>query len=187
MRNSGMEWASELLIKTAIVKGKYAEVPITLYPDKRGRKPHLIPWSDGWRHLKAIVLLKPDCLLVLVAFSLLLSIYTLNSNYTFSMLTMIAGFGMFLSWSAAHLINFAVLGVDSAVSSALLKLPLTLICGIATITCLGYLFFISISSQQVELEFLFLFALVITADLWLFFIETVKTHFLYKLPENLIL
>jgi len=49
-----MEWASELLLKTAIKKGKYTEVPITFLKDKRGREPNLSTWADGWRHLKSI-------------------------------------------------------------------------------------------------------------------------------------
>ncbi|MGH2360109.1 MAG: glycosyltransferase family 2 protein [bacterium] len=60
MRCSGMEWASELLIKTAIRKGRYAEVPIRLRPDRRGRPPHMRRWRDGWRHLKSIVMLAPN-------------------------------------------------------------------------------------------------------------------------------
>jgi len=60
MRCSGMEWASELLIKTAIRKGRYTEVPIRLRPDQRGRPPHMRRWRDGWRHLKSIVMLAPN-------------------------------------------------------------------------------------------------------------------------------
>jgi glycosyltransferase involved in cell wall biosynthesis len=58
MRNSGMEWASELLIKTAMAGGKYAEVPINFYKDKRGSEPHLLRWTDGLRHLRTIILIK---------------------------------------------------------------------------------------------------------------------------------
>ncbi|MBI4424043.1 MAG: glycosyltransferase family 2 protein [Elusimicrobia bacterium] len=71
MRAPGMEWASELLIKTQILGGRYAEVPITLRPDKRGRPPHMRRWRDGWRHLKSIVLLNPDPLIVLPSLALL--------------------------------------------------------------------------------------------------------------------
>lgn len=60
MRAHGMEWASELLIKTKIMGGRYAEVNIPLRPDQRGRKPHLRRWRDGWRHLKTVVLLSPN-------------------------------------------------------------------------------------------------------------------------------
>ena len=62
MRNSGMEWASELLLKTALKNGKYLEIPIKFLKDKRKRSPHLSTWSDGWRHFKSIFLLKPSSL-----------------------------------------------------------------------------------------------------------------------------
>jgi glycosyltransferase involved in cell wall biosynthesis len=65
MRCSGMEWASELLIKTAIRKGLYAEIPIRLRPDARGRPPHMRRWRDGWRHLKSIVMLAPNVTVLL--------------------------------------------------------------------------------------------------------------------------
>jgi glycosyltransferase involved in cell wall biosynthesis len=55
---TGMEFASEMLIKTSLLNIKIAEIPCTLYPDKRNRPPHLKKWSDGWRHLRLIFLLK---------------------------------------------------------------------------------------------------------------------------------
>ncbi len=60
MRCPGMEWASEMLIKTALRRGRYAEVAIHVRPDERGRPPHLRRWRDGWRHLKSIVMLAPN-------------------------------------------------------------------------------------------------------------------------------
>jgi hypothetical protein len=60
MQCAGMEWASELLIKTAVRDGRYREVPVPLRRDRRGRPPHLRPWRDGWRHLKSIVMLAPN-------------------------------------------------------------------------------------------------------------------------------
>jgi len=59
MESPGMEFASEMLVKSAILGLKIAEVPITLHPDGRDRAPHLRPWSDGWRHLKYILLFAP--------------------------------------------------------------------------------------------------------------------------------
>lgn len=60
MRCPGMEWASELLIKTAVREGVYREVLGRLRPDQRGRPPHMRRWRDGWRHLKSIVMLAPN-------------------------------------------------------------------------------------------------------------------------------
>jgi glycosyltransferase involved in cell wall biosynthesis len=68
MRAPGMEYATELIIKSMIFKARYAEVPINLRRDQRGRRPHMRPWRDGWRNLKNIVLLSPTRLIFLPAF-----------------------------------------------------------------------------------------------------------------------
>ncbi len=62
MESRGMEFASEMLVKAAILGLKSTEVPITLHPDGRDRPPHLQPWADGWRHLKYILLFAPKVL-----------------------------------------------------------------------------------------------------------------------------
>ena len=56
---TGMEFASEMVIKAKLVGLRCTEVPITLRPDKRGRPPHLRPWRDGWRHLRYLFMLSP--------------------------------------------------------------------------------------------------------------------------------
>ncbi len=56
---TGMEFASEMVIKAKLVGLRCAELPITLRPDKRGRPPHLRPWRDGWRHLRYLFMLSP--------------------------------------------------------------------------------------------------------------------------------
>lgn len=65
MRCSGMEYSSEILLKTALRRGRYAEIPIHVRPDERGRPPHLRRWRDGWRHLKSIVMLAPNVTVLL--------------------------------------------------------------------------------------------------------------------------
>ena len=59
LTGSGMEFASEMVIKAALLKLKVAEVPATLSPDLRERAPHLRPWRDGWRHLRYLFMLSP--------------------------------------------------------------------------------------------------------------------------------
>lgn len=59
LRTTGMEFASEMVIKSTIAGLKITEVPITLYPDGRDRPPHLRSWRDGWRHLRFMLLLSP--------------------------------------------------------------------------------------------------------------------------------
>ncbi len=59
LRTTGMEFASEMVIKASQGKMKIAEVPITLYKDGRSRPPHLRSWRDGWRHLRFMLLFSP--------------------------------------------------------------------------------------------------------------------------------
>ena len=76
LRTTGMEFASEMVVKAALYHLKVAEVPTMLYPDGRSRRPHLRTWSDGWRHLRFLLLYSPKWLflypgITLVAFALL--------------------------------------------------------------------------------------------------------------------
>jgi glycosyltransferase involved in cell wall biosynthesis len=59
LRTTGMEFASEMVVKAAVQGLRIAEVPVTLGPDKRGRPPHLRTWRDGWRHLRFLLLYSP--------------------------------------------------------------------------------------------------------------------------------
>ena len=59
LQTTGMEFASEMVIKATLRKFKISEVPITLHPDGRSRPPHLRPWRDGWRHLRFMLLYSP--------------------------------------------------------------------------------------------------------------------------------
>ncbi len=59
LQTTGMEFASEMVIKATLKKFKIAEVPITLHQDGRSRPPHLKPWRDGWRHLRFMLIYSP--------------------------------------------------------------------------------------------------------------------------------
>ena len=59
LQTTGMEFASEMVIKSTLKSLRIAEVPITLHPDGRSRPPHLKPWRDGWRHLRFMLLFSP--------------------------------------------------------------------------------------------------------------------------------
>jgi glycosyltransferase involved in cell wall biosynthesis len=72
LQATGMEFASEMLIKAGKAKLKIAEVPITLHPDKRGRPPHLRPIRDGWRHLKLMLTYSPTVLFLIPGLTLML-------------------------------------------------------------------------------------------------------------------
>jgi len=56
---TGMEFASEMAIKSELARLRIAEVPITLHRDGRSRPPHLRTWHDGWRHLRFMLLHSP--------------------------------------------------------------------------------------------------------------------------------
>ncbi|MGH8092334.1 MAG: glycosyltransferase family 2 protein [Chthoniobacterales bacterium] len=59
LRTTGMEYASEMVVKATLHKLRIAEVPATLSPDGRSRPPHLRSWRDGWRHLRFLMLYSP--------------------------------------------------------------------------------------------------------------------------------
>jgi hypothetical protein len=72
LRTTGMEFASEMVIKAAQHGLTIREVPTTLSPDGRSKRPHLRPWRDGWRHLRFMALFSPRWLFVVPGASLLL-------------------------------------------------------------------------------------------------------------------
>src|SRR5437773_4426325 len=59
LRATGMEFASEMVIKASLQRMRIAEIPVTLSPDGRSRPPHLRTWRDGWRHLRFMLLFSP--------------------------------------------------------------------------------------------------------------------------------
>jgi glycosyltransferase involved in cell wall biosynthesis len=64
LRTSGMEFASEMVIKATLLGLSITEVPTTLSRDGRSRPPHLRPWRDGWRHLRFMLLFSPNPIFV---------------------------------------------------------------------------------------------------------------------------
>ena len=65
LRTTGMEFASEMIVKASIAGLRVVEVPTTLSPDGRSRPPHLRSWRDGWRHLRFLLLYAPRWLFLL--------------------------------------------------------------------------------------------------------------------------
>jgi glycosyltransferase involved in cell wall biosynthesis len=72
LRTTGMEYASEMVIKATVRRAKIGEIPITLHKDGRDREPHLRPWRDGWRHLRFMLLMSPRWLFLLPGLLLIL-------------------------------------------------------------------------------------------------------------------
>jgi len=72
LRTTGMEFASEMVVKATLFNMRIAEVPTTLSPDGRSRPPHLRTWRDGWRHLRFLFLYSPRWLFLYPGVGLML-------------------------------------------------------------------------------------------------------------------
>jgi hypothetical protein len=65
LHTTGMEFASEMVVKATLAGLRISEVPTTLSPDGRSRPPHLRSWRDGWRHLRFLLMYSPRWLFLL--------------------------------------------------------------------------------------------------------------------------
>lgn len=72
LKTTGMEFASEMIVKSKLNNLKIVEVPTTLKPDGRTRAPHLNTWRDGWRHLRFLLLYSPQWLFLIPGIFLIL-------------------------------------------------------------------------------------------------------------------
>ena len=82
LQTTGMEFASEMVVKASVYKLRITEVPTVLSPDGRSRPPHLRTWRDGWRHLRFLLLYSPRWLFLypgtaLMIWGLIVSIWLL--------------------------------------------------------------------------------------------------------------
>jgi glycosyltransferase involved in cell wall biosynthesis len=73
LRTTGMEFASEMIVKATLRGIRIAEVPTTLSPSGRSHPPHLRPWRDGWRHLRFLLLYSPRWLFLYPGLLLMLA------------------------------------------------------------------------------------------------------------------
>lgn len=73
LRTTGMEFASEMVVKATLNNLRITEVPTTLTPDGRSRAPHLRSWRDGWRHLRFMLLYSPRWLFLYPGLLLMLA------------------------------------------------------------------------------------------------------------------
>ena len=78
LNSTGMEFATEMVASASRRGLRVAEIPIRLFPDKRGRPPHLRSFRDGWRHLRLIlshapdhIFLWPGCAMLLIGLALM--------------------------------------------------------------------------------------------------------------------
>jgi glycosyltransferase involved in cell wall biosynthesis len=72
LRTTGMEFASEMVVKASLSGLRMTEVATTLAPDGRDRPPHLRTWHDGWRHLRFLLLFSPRWLFLYPGAALIL-------------------------------------------------------------------------------------------------------------------
>jgi glycosyltransferase involved in cell wall biosynthesis len=93
----GMELASEMVVKSSLAGLKMEEIPITLHPDGRDRRPHLRSFRDGWRHLRFMMMCSPSFLFFLPG--LLLLVLGLSAIPAAAL----AGYGV---WTDAYGPNF---------------------------------------------------------------------------------
>jgi glycosyltransferase involved in cell wall biosynthesis len=116
LRTTGMEFASEMVVKSSLAGLRMTEVPTTLSPDGRSRPPHLRSWRDGWRHLRFLLLFSPRWLFLypgMITFfvGLLISLWLLPGpqtigRWTFDVDTLTYSLGLVLI--GAHISVFAV-------------------------------------------------------------------------------
>jgi glycosyltransferase involved in cell wall biosynthesis len=116
LRTTGMEFASEMVVKSSLAGLRMTEVPTTLSPDGRSRPPHLRSWRDGWRHLRFLLLFSPRWLFLypgVITFfvGLLISLWLLPGpqtigRWTFDVDTLTYSLGLVLI--GAHISVFAV-------------------------------------------------------------------------------
>ncbi|MFY8020404.1 MAG: glycosyltransferase family 2 protein [Bacteroidia bacterium] len=83
LKTTGMEFASEMVVKSTLFKLKITEVPTTLSKDGRSRPPHLRTWRDGWRHLRFLLIYSPRWLFLypgifLMALGLILGLFIIQ-------------------------------------------------------------------------------------------------------------
>lgn len=107
LKTTGMEFASEMIVKARLYKLEICEVPTKLYPDGRSRPPHLRSWRDGWRHLNFLLMYSPRWLflypgsalfLIGLILMLLLMNNTIRVNYIFfDIHTLLYAAGMIVS------------------------------------------------------------------------------------------
>lgn len=180
MRNAGMEWASELLLKTALKKGKYIEVPIRFLKDKRDRKPHLSTWSDGWRHLKAIVLLKSIVLIPIAIMFLILSLLFYQTSFAATFLFLELAFILFLCLATLKLLESVIDKKDNFTARFLRKFEIVPMVALSS-------FFVILSILVMPEDRLgtklFLVSSLGILFMWIFLVETIKTHLVNRLPD----
>lgn len=158
---TGMEFASEMLVKASLAGLSITQIPVTLRPDRRSHPPHLRSWRDGWRHLRFMLLFSPKWLffipglllfsLGLCGFIVLMTGPVTIKDVTFDTNTllvcatmMLIGFQalFFAVFTKAFAVRFGILPPDRRIARILKSQPVELGIGggmILSLLGLGYL------------------------------------------------
>jgi len=169
---TGMEFASEMVVKATVHQLRITEVPTTLSPDGRSRPPHLKSWRDGWRHLRFLLVFSPRGLFfypgaAMFLIGLLANIWLLPASIMiggvgfdihtllYASMLMVIGMQAILFWVFAkiHGLREGIVPPDPAferfiagahLERSLIAAALMLLCGV----CLGLLAFGSWQSDS---------------------------------------
>lgn len=120
LQTTGMEFASEMVVKSTLADRRVSEVPTTLRKDGRSRPPHLRSWRDGWRHLRFLLIFSPRWLFLVPGFIALL----IGGIGTLALLfgpTTVAGVGFDVA-SQVYLSALAVVGYQALLFGILTKM-----------------------------------------------------------------
>jgi glycosyltransferase involved in cell wall biosynthesis len=119
LQTTGMEFASEMVVKATLFGMRISEVPTTLSPDGRSHPPHLRSWRDGWRHLRFLLLYSPRWLffnpgVMLMAIGLLVGIWLLPAPRTIGGIT-------FDVHTLLYSMAFIIIGFQSVIFAIFMK------------------------------------------------------------------
>ncbi len=120
LKTTGMEFASEMVVKSTLAGLQVSEVPTTLSKDGRSRPPHLRSWRDGWRHLRFLMIFSPRWLFLVPGLAAL-AIGVLGSFLLLFGPTRIGGVGFDVA-SQMYLAGLAIVGYQGVLFAILTKL-----------------------------------------------------------------
>lgn len=130
LHTTGMEFASEMVVKSSLQGLRVTEVPTTLSKDGRSRPPHLRSWRDGWRHLRFLLMysprwlfLYPGLFLVLAGLGLMLAVVPsplIIGSVMFDVHTLLIAMGAILA--GIQLWSFFLLSKQFAINEKLLPI-----------------------------------------------------------------
>jgi hypothetical protein len=120
LQTTGMEFASEMVVKSTLGGLRVSEVPTTLKKDGRSRPPHLRSWRDGWRHLRFLLIFSPRWLFLIPGIVAMV-VGLLGSLFLAVGPIKLGGIGLDVS-SQIYLMALAVVGYQGLLFAILTKI-----------------------------------------------------------------